>query len=69
MARKRSIRLDGEFALNTEALARAEGRSLNETVEEAPREAAERRRKDPEFKAKVRRIVEQDRELLTRLAR
>lgn len=69
MARNLTIRLDEQLAADTEALARAEGKSLNETVKQALREAAERRRSDPEFKAKVRRIIEQDRELLERLAR
>ena len=69
MARNLTVRLDDELAADTEALARAEGRSLNETVKQALREAAERRRRDPEFKAKLRRIIEQDRELLQRLAR
>jgi len=69
VARNLTVRLDDELAADTEALARAEGKSLNETVKQALREAAERRRKDPEFKAKVRRIIEQDRELLKRLAR
>lgn len=69
MARNLTVRLDEELAADTEALARAEGKSLNETVKQALREAAERRRADPEFKAKVRRIIERDRELLERLAR
>jgi hypothetical protein len=69
MARNLTVRLDDELAADTEALARAEGTSLNETVKQALREAAERRRRDPEFKAKLRRIIKQDRELLQRLAR
>jgi predicted transcriptional regulator len=69
MAKNLTVRLDDELAADTEALARAEGRSLNETVKEALREAAERRRQDPEFKARLQRIIEQDRELLKRLAR
>jgi predicted transcriptional regulator len=68
MAKHLSIRLDDELAADTEALARAEGQSLNETVKVALREAVERRRKDPKFKARVRRIIEEDRELLERLA-
>jgi hypothetical protein len=43
--------------------------SLNETVKLALAEAVERRRRDPDFKARVRRIIEQDRELLERLAK
>jgi hypothetical protein len=69
MAKNLTVRLDDELAADTEALARAEGTSLNETVKQALREAAERRRRDPKFKAKLRRIIEQDRELLQRLAR
>jgi hypothetical protein len=69
MPRNLTVRLDEELASDTEALARADGTSLNETVKVALREAVERRRNDPEFKARLRRIVEQDRELLQRLAR
>jgi predicted transcriptional regulator len=69
MAKNMTVRLDDELAADTEALARAEGKSLNETVKQALTEAVERRRKDPKFKARVRRIIEEDRELLERLAR
>jgi Ribbon-helix-helix protein, copG family len=69
MARNLTVRLDDQLAADTQALARAEGKSLNETVKQALREAAERRRSDPEFKARVKRIIEEDRELLERLAR
>ncbi len=64
-----TVRLDEELAADTEALARAEGMSLNETVKQALAEAVERRRRDPKFKARVRRIIEEDRELLERLAK
>jgi hypothetical protein len=50
------------------ALARAEGQSLNETVKTALRKAVERRRRDPKFTACVPRIIDEDRELLERLA-
>ena len=43
--------------------------SLNETVKQALTEAVDRRRRDPKFKARVRRIIEEDRELLERLAK
>jgi hypothetical protein len=69
MTRNLTIRLDDDLAAETEALARAEGHSLNETVKTALREAVERRRRDPKFKARLRRIIEEDRELLERLAR
>jgi predicted transcriptional regulator len=69
MAKNLTVRLDDELAADTEALARAEGQSLNETVKGALREAVERRRKDPKFKARIRRIIDEDRELLERLAK
>jgi len=63
------VRLPDELAADAEAVARAEGTSLNETIKDALAEAVERRRKDPEFKKRLRDIVEQDRELLERLAK
>ena len=69
MAKNLTLRLDDELAADTQALARAEGLSVNETVRQALREAVERRRQDPTFKARLRRIIDDDRELLERLAR
>jgi Arc/MetJ family transcription regulator len=69
MAKNMTIRLDDGLAADTEAIARTEGKSLNETVKDALRSAVEQRRNDPEFKARVRRIIEEDRELLERLAK
>jgi predicted HicB family RNase H-like nuclease len=69
MTKNLTVRLDDELAADTEALARAEGTSLNETVKRALIEAVERRRDDPEFKVRLRRIIEEDRELLERLAK
>ncbi len=48
---------------------RAEGRSLHEPVKLVLSEAVERRRRDPKFKARLQAIIEQDRELLERLAK
>ena len=61
-------RLPDDLAAEAEAVARAESRSLNETVKEALAEAVERKRQDPAFKKRLRKIIEQDRELLERLA-
>jgi predicted transcriptional regulator len=69
MAKNLTVRLEDELAADAQALARAEGKSLNETIKQALREAVERRRSDPEFKVRLRRIIEEDRELLERLAR
>ena len=68
MTKNLTIRLDDDLAADTEALARAEGQSLNETVKTALRESVERRRHDPKFRARVQRIIDEDRELLERLA-
>lgn len=69
MGKNLTVRLDDELAADTEALARAEGKSINETVKQSLREAVERRRRDPEFTARVKEIIEEDRELLERLAK
>ena len=69
MAKNLTVRLDDELAADTDALARAEGLSLNETVKKALKEAVDRRRSDPDFRARVRRIIDEDRELLERLAK
>ena len=64
MTKNLRVRLDDELAADAEALARVEGKSLNETIKHALAEAVQRRREDPEFRKRVRRIIEQDRELL-----
>jgi predicted transcriptional regulator len=69
MTKNMTVRLPDELAADTEALARAEGQSVNETVKQALAEAVERRRNDPKFRARLRRIIEEDRELLERLAK
>jgi hypothetical protein len=69
MPKNLTVRLDDQLAADAEALARAEGKSLNETIKLALSEAVERRRRDPQFKARIRKIIEQDRELLERLAK
>ena len=69
MTKNLTVRLPDELAADAEAIARAEGTSLNETIKDALADAVDRRRKDPEFKKRLRDIVEQDRELLERLAK
>lgn len=69
MTKNLTVRLKDNVAADTEALARVEGKSLNETVQLALIEAVERRRNDPEFKARLTRIIEEDQELLDRLAK
>jgi hypothetical protein len=69
MTKNMTVRLPDQLAADTEAMARVEGQSINETVKEALAEAIERRRKDPEFRARLRKIVQDDQELLERLAK
>jgi hypothetical protein len=64
-----TVRLPDDLAADAEALARVEGKSVNETIKDALTEAVERKRRDPKFKARVRKIINEDRELLERLAR
>jgi hypothetical protein len=64
-----TIRLPDEAAADAEALARVEGKSVNEMVKQSLIEAVERRRNDPQFKASLTKIIEEDRELLERLAK
>ena len=69
MTKNLTVRLPDELAADAEALARVDGVSLNETVKQALAEAVARRRADPAFKKRLRRIIEEDRELLERLAK
>ena len=69
MAKNLTVRLPEQLAADAEALARVEGQSVNETIKQALTEAIERRRKDPRFRARLRRIIDEDRELLERLAK
>ena len=68
MPKNLTVRLPEQLAADAEALARVEGHSLNETIKQALEAAIERRRKDPKFQARLRTIIEEDRELLERLA-
>jgi len=69
MTKNLTVRLPDELAADAEALARVAGTSLNETVKQALIEAVERRRKNPKFKARLAKIIEEDRELLERLVK
>jgi hypothetical protein len=69
MTKNLTVRLDSELAADAQAITRADGTSLNETIKQALSEAVQRRRTDPKFKARLRRIIKEDRELLERLAK
>ena len=69
MTKNLTVRLPDELAADAEALARVEGKSVNETIKDALVDAVQKRRRDPKFKARVRQIIQEDRELLERLAK
>jgi predicted transcriptional regulator len=69
MTKNLTVRLPDELAADAEALARVNGTSLNETVRQSLLKEVERKRNDPEFKARLTKIIEEDRELLERLAK
>jgi hypothetical protein len=69
MTKNLTIRIPDELAANAEAIARVDGVSLNETVKQSLIETVERRRNDREFKFRLAKIIEEDRELLERLAK
>jgi len=69
MTKNITVRLPDDLAADAEALARVEGVSLNETVKRSLAATVAQRRTDPEFKARVIKIIEEDRELLERLAK
>ena len=64
-----TVRIPDELAADTEALARVAGASVNETIRKAIEEEVERQRKRPAFRSRLQTIIEEDRELLERLAR
>jgi Arc/MetJ-type ribon-helix-helix transcriptional regulator len=69
MTKNITVRLPDELAADAEALARVEGISLNEAVKQSLAATVAQRRSDPEFKARVAKIIEEDRELLERLTK
>jgi len=64
-----TLRLPSDQADELEAVARAEGMSVADTVREAITEHIARKRKDKAFRDRLRAVMERDREILERLAR
>jgi predicted HicB family RNase H-like nuclease len=58
MTKNITVRLPHDLAADAEASARVEGQSLEETVKQSLAATVARRRKDPEFQARVVRIIE-----------
>ena len=67
--RNMTLRLSSEQAEELDAVARAEGISVSETVREAITEHIARKRSDKAFRDRLTAVMERDREILERLAR
>jgi hypothetical protein len=63
-----SLRLDRDLATELEAVARIDGQSIADTVRTAVEHHIEARRKDEEFRERLRRNAEEQRDILDRLA-
>ncbi len=68
MTKNLTVRLPDDVAAELEAVARAEGKSMNETIKQALINEVERKRSEPVFRERLRTMIEQDKELLERLA-
>jgi post-segregation antitoxin (ccd killing protein) len=64
-----TLRLTADQADELEAVARAEGISVSDTVREAIAEHIERKRRDKGFRERLRLVMDRDREILERLSR
>jgi hypothetical protein len=69
MAKTMTLRLDDERAAMLELVARADDKSLTEAVRDAIDRHIEERRKDEQFKERLRQRHEAERALYERLAR
>lgn len=68
MPKQTTVRLPEDLAREAEAVARAQGTSVNQLIIEALHNEIDRVRQDAEFRSKVKSIVERDRKILDRLA-
>ena len=68
MSKAMTLRLDDERAALLEMVARAEDQSVADAIRSAIDEHIERRRGDKDFQARLRRLMEEDRAILERLA-
>lgn len=68
MSKAMTLRLPDDQAAKLEAVARADNMPVSKTVLAAIDAHIEERRNDKEFKERLQRIMEQDREILERLA-
>jgi predicted DNA-binding protein len=64
-----TLRLSSETAKDLEATAKVDGVTVSEAVREAIETHIENRRNDTDFRNRLRRSIEENKELLERLAR
>jgi hypothetical protein len=64
-----TLRLAGRQAAEIEKVAQVEDRPVSEAIRSAIDAYIEQRRNDPDFQARLRRILDEDREILKRLAK
>jgi predicted transcriptional regulator len=69
MPKTMTLRLSDEQAADLEAMARVDDMPVSEAVRAAITERIQARRKDREFQARLRRLLEENREALERLAK
>jgi predicted DNA-binding protein len=62
-----SLRLSEELAAEIAAIARVDGMTLSKSIRQAIEKHIEARQGDPEFKKRLRKRLEEDREALERL--
>ena len=68
MPKQTTVRLPDDLADQAEAVARAQGVSVNQLIIDALHNEIDRVRMDADFRARVKRLVERDHEILDRLA-
>ena len=69
MTKQTTVRLPDELADAAEAVARVKGTSVNALIVESLAAEVERVRRDKDFTARAKRLLERDKELLERLAK
>ena len=67
--RTTTVRQDAEQAAELDAVARVDGVSTSEAIRAAIADHIEKRRSDPAFQARLRRILEEERVVLEKLAK
>jgi hypothetical protein len=64
-----TVRLPDELADRAEVVARTQGVSVNQLIIDSLQLEIDRVRKDPDFRSRVKRLVERDQQILNRLAK